>query len=83
MTIFLTHELRLEGRYGAELKARTLRVGSERGERMSGFEQVKKEGGAVRDDVGEVVASRSYGASVAIVSSSDFMLNAVKCSGKF
>lgn len=50
---------------------------------MSGFEQVKKEGGPVRDDVGEVVASRSCGASAAIVSSSDFLLNAVELGGKF
>lgn len=50
---------------------------------MSGFEQVKKEGGTVRDDVGEVVVSGSCGVSAAIVSNSDFMLNAVERHGEF
>lgn len=44
---------------------------------------MKKEGETVRDDVGEVVVSALYGASAAIVSSSDFMLNAMEHSGKF
>ena len=45
---------------------------------MSAFEQLKAEGRTVKDEVGEVLMSRSRGASGDFVSSSDYKLNAVK-----
>ena len=45
---------------------------------MSGFEQLKAEGRTVKDEVGEVLVSRSRGASGDFVSSSDYKFNAVE-----
>ena len=67
--IFLTSKLRTKGRNRAELRARAFWVGNE---------QLKAEGRTVKDEVGEVLMSRSRGASGDFVSSSDYKLNAVK-----
>ena len=45
---------------------------------MSGLEQLKAEGRTVKDEVGEVLVSRSHGASGDFVSSADYKLNAVE-----
>lgn len=50
---------------------------------MSGFEQLKEEGRTVKDEAGEVAVSSSCGASGAIVSSSNFMLNAMESHDRF
>ena len=57
-----------------ELNWRQERFGWEK----SGFEQLKAEGRTVKDEVGEVLVSRSHGASGDFVSSADYKLNAVE-----